>query len=246
MAKLRTGSLGFTQHEIERQTREEFQAASTNWNGRPERRRLRPLSASIEQPADCDFVGYGGIQQFKRSAWIKHANNLVTPALGSRIRVAAFERLHPSIVFHLIYRDRLGGLCIESSERGAMNLITRIAVLLGVVATVGFAATWTGELVRGRCFVAMEDNIGPDGPYYVDRDIAWETRDCAPRSKTHVFEVVQQDEVPIDLDSQGNAQCAALVRKYGTKPLLLVQVVGKKTGPTVKVNKVTVIRVLHK
>jgi hypothetical protein len=92
----------------------------------------------------------------------------------------------------------------------------------------------------------MEDNIGPDGPYYVDRDIAEEIGDCVPRFKTHVFEVVQLDEVPIDLDSRGNAQCAALVRKYGKKPLLLVQVVGEKSGHTVKVRSVTVMRVLHK
>lgn len=127
-----------------------------------------------------------------------------------------------------------------------MNLITRIAVLLGLVATAGFAETWTGELVRGRCFIAMEDNIGPDGPYYVARDIAGEIRDCTPRFKTHVFEVVQLDEVPIELDSHGNAQCAALVRKYGKKPLLLVQVVGEKTGHTVKVSKITLVRVLHR
>jgi hypothetical protein len=127
-----------------------------------------------------------------------------------------------------------------------MNLIARFAVLLGLVATVGFAATWTGELVSARCYAAIEDDIGNDGPYYVDRDYAWEIRECAPRLKTHVFEVLQQDEVPIDLDSQGNAQCAALVRKYGKKPVLLVQVVGEKTGHTVKVSKVTVIKVLHK
>ena len=97
-----------------------------------------------------------------------------------------------------------------------------------------------------RCYVAIEDNIGADGPYYVGRDIADEIGDCAPRLKTHVSEVVQLDEVPIHLDSRGNAQCAALVRKYGKKPMLLVQVVGEKTGHTVKVSKVTVIRVLHK
>ena len=127
-----------------------------------------------------------------------------------------------------------------------MNLIARVAILLGLVATVGFAETWTGELVSSRCFAAIEDNIGPDGPYYVDRDIAGEVGYCAPRFKTHVFEIVQMDEVRIDLDSRGNAQCAALVRKYGKKPLLLVQVVGEKSGHTVKVSKVTVIRVLHK
>jgi hypothetical protein len=127
-----------------------------------------------------------------------------------------------------------------------MNLITRVTVLLGLVATVGFAATWTGELVDRRCYVAIEDNIGPDGPYYVDRDISGEIGECAPRVKTHAFEVVQLDEVPIDLDSRGNAQCAALVRKYGKKPLLLVQVVGEKTGHTIKVRSVTVMRVLHK
>ena len=127
-----------------------------------------------------------------------------------------------------------------------MNLIARVAVLLGLAATVSFAATWTGELVDRRCYVAMEDNIGPDGPYYVDRDIAGEIGDCVPPVKTHAFEIVQLDEVPIDLDSRGNAQCAALVRKYGKKPMLLVQVVGEKTGHTVKVSKITVIRVLHK
>ena len=127
-----------------------------------------------------------------------------------------------------------------------MNSIVRVAVLLGLVATVGFAATWTGELVSGKCWAAMEDNVGVDGPYYVGRDIAWEIRDCASRFKTHVFEVLQRDEVPIDLDSRGNAQCAALVRKYGKRPVLLVQVIGEKTEHTVKVSKVTVIRVLHK
>jgi hypothetical protein len=126
-----------------------------------------------------------------------------------------------------------------------MNLITRVAVLLGVVATVGFAETWTGKLVSGKCYAAMEDNIG-DTPYYVDRDIAGEIRYCAPHFKTNVFEVVQEDDVPLNLDSQGNAQCAALVRKYGQEPLLLVLVVGDRTRHnTVRVRKVSVIRVLR-
>ena len=68
-----------------------------------------------------------------------------------------------------------------------MNLIFRLAVLVGFVATVGFAQTWTGELVSGRCFAAVEDNIGPDGSYYVSRDIQYEMRVCSPRSKTHHY-----------------------------------------------------------
>jgi hypothetical protein len=126
-----------------------------------------------------------------------------------------------------------------------MKLIIRLAGLLGLAGTLGFAATWSGVLVDAKCYADMQGN-GRSSLYYVDRDTNWIVRYCAPRFKTARFEVVPVDGSSFLLDSNGNSQASALVRKVGKKRLLVVQVAGVKSGRDIKVNTVKLIRVLRK
>jgi hypothetical protein len=127
-----------------------------------------------------------------------------------------------------------------------MNLITRVAGLLTMVGTLGFATTWSGVLVNAKCYADMQGNTR-GSLYYVDRDTSWIVRYCAPSPKTNSFEfVLPLNGSAFPLDSQGNAQASAIMRKIGKKRLPVVQVVGVKSGQQVKVRAVRLMRVLRK
>jgi hypothetical protein len=125
-----------------------------------------------------------------------------------------------------------------------MKLIIRLAGMLGLVATLGFATTWSGSLVDAKCYAAMVGNTR-SSMSYVDRDTSWEIGYCAPRFKTKSFELVPVSGASFPLDSHGNAQASAIVRKIGKKRLIVVQVAGIRKGKKdVAVSTVKVVRVL--
>jgi hypothetical protein len=126
-----------------------------------------------------------------------------------------------------------------------MKSIIRVAGLLVLVATIGCAKTWSGVLVDAKCYAGWRGDTR-SSLQYVDRDMSWIIQYCAPRLNTKSFAVVPLDGRTFPLDSQGNAQASALVRKAGKRPLLWVQVVGEKPGRDVRVNRVRVTRVLRR
>jgi hypothetical protein len=125
-----------------------------------------------------------------------------------------------------------------------MKLILRLAGMLGMVATLGFATTWSGALVDAKCYAAFQGN-SRSTLYYVDRDTSWMIGYCAPRVKTQSFELVPVSGASFPLDSHGNAQASGIVRKVGKKRLIVVQVAGVRKGKKdVAVSSVKVVKVL--
>jgi hypothetical protein len=50
-----------------------------------------------------------------------------------------------------------------------MKLILRLAGIIGMVATLGFATTWSGSLVDGRCYAGFQGSK-KSAMHYVDRN----------------------------------------------------------------------------
>jgi hypothetical protein len=124
-----------------------------------------------------------------------------------------------------------------------MKSIVRIATLLGVVGTLGFATTWNGPLVDARCYASLLNNTGPDVGF-VARDFAGMIRYCAPRAKTTSFAIVQPGGIPLRLDPRGNLQAAELVQNAGKKRILLVSVVAQRVHKTLQVTKLSWVRTI--
>jgi hypothetical protein len=126
-----------------------------------------------------------------------------------------------------------------------MKSIIRVAGLFALLATAGFARTWSGVLVDAKCYAEFKGDTR-SSLLYVDRDMSWMIQYCAPSLRTGCFAVVPLDGNTFPLDTQGNAQAWALVRRAGKRPLLWVQVVGEKAGRDVKVNTVRVTKVFRR
>jgi hypothetical protein len=120
---------------------------------------------------------------------------------------------------------------LHRSRKGesVMSLITKVASLLGMIAPLGLATTWSGPLVDARCYASLLNNTNPD-LIYVDRDFAGMIRYCAPKARTTSFAVVQQGGIPLRLDPRGNEQAAELVKKVGGKKIILVNVEGQRAS----------------
>jgi hypothetical protein len=121
-----------------------------------------------------------------------------------------------------------------------MVLRMRIAALLAFSSFIGFAETWSGELVDSKCYAAEQRNVNPtDTETWVDSDKGYEIRYCSPRSKTGVFAVVDRDGRSFNLDSAGNAKAAALVPNDRNKHFTPVTVTGEMIGKAIKVDSIS-------
>jgi hypothetical protein len=126
-----------------------------------------------------------------------------------------------------------------------MKSIVRLAGLLALFSTLGTAETWSGALVDAKCYGWFRGN-SRSSLQFVDRNTAWMISYCAPSLKTGCFEVVPEDGGTFPLDSYGNAQAWALVRKIGRRSILVVQVNGEKKGKDILVSSLTLKRVLRR
>jgi hypothetical protein len=122
--------------------------------------------------------------------------------------------------------------------------INRLVVLFSLLASLGFAATWSGGLVDAKCYAAEERNVNPtDTETSVDRDGAQELRYCRPRLKTKSFTIVQFDGQSVNLDSAGNAKALELVQQalQKTKKIrfLHVTVTGEMVGKAIRVDSIS-------
>ncbi len=121
-----------------------------------------------------------------------------------------------------------------------MALTLRIAALSAFSSLIGFAATWSGELVDSKCYAAEQRNVNPtDTETWVDGDKSYEIRYCSPRSKTRVFAVVDRDGRSFNLDPAGNAKAAALVPNDRKKHVTPVTVTGERIGKAIKVDSIS-------
>jgi len=107
----------------------------------------------------------------------------------------------------------------------------RLATLLMLASTLGFAESWSGLLVDSKCYANEQTNVNKDATT-VDRDMNAEIRYCAPDAKTKSFGVVLLDWDSLKFDSAGNAKAAELVRSDGKRSVLDITVTGtqKKDG----------------
>lgn len=119
--------------------------------------------------------------------------------------------------------------------------VIRILSLLCLASGLGFAGTWSGDLVDAKCYQALASNHNvSDSP--VLQDVASEVRFCTPKASTHHFAVVRSDDVAVALDSAGNTQAAELVRQSGPKAPLYVVVSGEMRGHTIAVSSISPVR----
>jgi hypothetical protein len=124
-----------------------------------------------------------------------------------------------------------------------MRLVMRIGLISCLVPAMALAASWPGALVDYNCYAAAERNVNPlDTLRHVDRDTNAEIRYCAPKAKTKVFGVVQQDGATIKLDASGNAKAADLIRKAGKLRRVEVVVNGEMLKDTVQVDSIELAR----
>jgi hypothetical protein len=122
-------------------------------------------------------------------------------------------------------------------------LTTRLATLFCLSSALGFAATWTGDLVDSKCYASEERNVNPtDTLTHVDRDGNREIRYCSPRAKTKSFAVVQADGTIYTLDSAGNAKAAELVRAIGKQSRFVVAVTGALSKDTINVDSIAMAK----
>ena len=126
-----------------------------------------------------------------------------------------------------------------------MKSVARVAGLLILFSTLGHAAKWSGALVDAKCYAWFRGNTRSTLKF-VDRNTAWMISFCAPSLKTGCFELVPEDGGTFPLDTYGNAQAWALVRKIGRRRILVVEVTGKKEGKDVLVSDLRLKRVLRR
>jgi hypothetical protein len=80
-----------------------------------------------------------------------------------------------------------------------MKKAASIAAVFVMTAAVGFAETWTGNLVDAFCRVASEG-----------RDLS--KTNCAATSATHLFAIELSDTKILNLDAAGNEKAANAVK----------------------------------
>jgi hypothetical protein len=122
--------------------------------------------------------------------------------------------------------------------RNSTRPFVRLLSLLCMASGFGFAATWSGNLVDANCYRNMQQNHNlSESP--VVRNVDLEIRACSPKSKTHVFSIVQPNGVNVRLDANGNARAAGLIRQTSHRASLYVTVDGAMNGKTIAVNSIT-------
>lgn len=118
------------------------------------------------------------------------------------------------------------------------NPALRLLSLLCLASGLGFAGTWSGQLVDAHCYRALASNHNlSDSP--VLQDVGMEVRYCAPKASTKVFAIVRSDDVSVALNSAGNARAAELVRQTHPKAPLYVVVNGEMQNHTIAVNSIS-------
>lgn len=131
--------------------------------------------------------------------------------------------------------------CGREFNNGVSNAgtsATRILSLLCLASGLGFAGTWSGNLVDAKCYQALAGNHNvSDSP--VLQDVGAEVRFCAPKSSTQTFAVVRSDDMAVALNSTGNVQAAQLVRQKAGKGLIYVVVSGEMQHHTIAVNSIS-------
>lgn len=128
-------------------------------------------------------------------------------------------------------------------NKDPLALIIRLGALACLSAALGFAGTWSGDLVDSKCYTSEVNNRNPsDTDTFVDTDRGYEIRYCAPNAKTKSFAIVQPDGVSLPLDTAGNTQAAELVQKTGKKSVFPVAVTGKEEKGTIQVDSISLAR----
>lgn len=117
----------------------------------------------------------------------------------------------------------------------------RIAALLGLSVTLGFAENWSGSLVDSRCYASRERNVNPtDTLTNVDRDGNEEIRFCSPSPRTKLFALVLYDGRIFHLDSAGNAKASELVRSSRKRRSpLSVAITGEMVEEAIRVDSIS-------
>ena len=107
-----------------------------------------------------------------------------------------------------------------------MKKFASIAALLVISAALGFAETWTGNLVDAVCKVADEArDLSPAG--------------CAATSATHLFAIELSSTEILNLDAAGNEKAANAVKNIKkTNPRAIVT--GSLEGLMVRVEKIEI------
>lgn len=116
----------------------------------------------------------------------------------------------------------------------------KLAILLCLSSAFAFAGDWSGVLVDANCWGFRERNKNPrDTLTFVDRDRNLEIGYCSPKAKTTSFVIVPADGVALGLDAAGNARAAELVRNWGGKSPLRVDVTGELNKSTIAVASIS-------
>jgi hypothetical protein len=108
--------------------------------------------------------------------------------------------------------------------------------LLFCVSTVGFAGSWTGQLVDSRCWASRETNVSADAPL-VNHNLNSDIRQCAPTDDTKRFAVVTNDWRRFKLDSTGNARAYQLAQQANWH-VPCITVTGVLTKKTIHVSSI--------
>ena len=121
-----------------------------------------------------------------------------------------------------------------------MTLTLRLALLLSLVATLSFAASWSGALVDSKCFASAQQNVSHGHPG--STDTKREIRSCSPSKKTDSFSIVEQVGTALSLDSSGNEKAHHLVLKAGKKSPFMVNVTGDMDQEVIKVATISIAK----
>ena len=125
-----------------------------------------------------------------------------------------------------------------------MRITVILPALLFLASPMGFAESWTGDLVDAICYQGGESNVSPfaASPYVShDRDLV--IRQCRPRpDKTERFTVVEKYGQTLQLDPAGNTKAADLVRNADKKSHYIhVAVTGAKINDdSVRVDSISI------
>jgi hypothetical protein len=106
-----------------------------------------------------------------------------------------------------------------------MKLFTKIGIILGLTAALGFAESFSGKLIDANCKAPADQ-----------KDEALST--CAPTRTTTVFAVQTPDGKIYKLDTSGNSKAIAAIKEDPGKTN--VSVSGSLDGQTLKVESIEI------
>jgi hypothetical protein len=110
-----------------------------------------------------------------------------------------------------------------------MKKTAKLAVLIGLGATLCLAETWTGKLVDTNC-----KEQGKAQP-------SRQATTCDPSAATTAFAIETSDGKVLKLDSAGNSQAAQALKRVATKGSPDATVTGSMQGSdTIKVEALTI------